>query len=231
MDNFKQRLSRDSFIYKKHSGIFIIALIVLAVLCRPVDAAKITAPMSFTDDEMRSQETAFGSLMSDAVRDIVKADAAILAASVFKKAVIPSGDVSISHLTAALAFPDETIFVIELTGTQVKAAVEHAVSIYPRKNLGYLQVSGIAFEFDPKLEQSNRVVKLTINGKPVSESKKYKIATTSSLANGALGYWRIWPKENIIEKTKHSLLQALENYIASRTVIDYSNLNRISIRG
>ncbi len=232
MVNIKQRIKYSLVLQMTFCSVKIcIAFLFLVILCQPILCAKTVSSLSFTDDEIRTKETAFGNLVADAVRDSAKADGAIIPASAFKKAMLDSNEISAEELAAALAFPDDTIFVLELTGEQIKSALEHSVSIYPKKNLAFLQISGIAFVFDSAQKEGSRVIASTIDGKPISESKKYRIATTSSLANGALGYWRIWQKENIVEKTKTTLLQALQNFLSKKTVLDYSNLNRIKVRG
>ena len=203
----------------------------LILISSAVFGAKTLGPLDMTEEEVRTKEVAIGSLAADAIRASAKTDAAIIPAAAFKKASIPAGEVTSQMLIAALTFPDDTISILELTGKDIIAALEKSVSIFPQKNLGFLQISGVEFSFDPALPSSKRVLSVKLGNKPLQDNVTYKVATSSSLANGALGYWRIWNKEQIRQKTNVTLGKAIESFLAATPTLDYRRTDRIIARG
>ena len=175
-----------------------------------------------------------GDLVADAARAVVNADIAFISASELKErdAQIPKGKVSTEDVTPYIAYTDDPVVEMVLTGGQIRQALERSVLIYPQKNLGFLQVSGLRFKFDPAKPQESRVTSVLVgdkNVKPLSDSETYAVAMTSSMANGALGYWKIWQKGDIRRVTDITLPQAVDKFFEDRRSIDYSNLNRIIV--
>lgn len=178
-------------------------------------------------------EVSMGDLTADAIRDAIRADIGIISASELKEkdAQIGRGKVSTDDIIPYISYTDDPIVEVRLTGRQVKLALERSVIIYPQKNLGFLQVSGLSFSFDPSSPPESRVTSIRVGGQPISDSQTYSVAMTSSMANGALGYWKIWSKNDIRRVTNTTIPQAIDSFLASRKSIDYSILNRISIAG
>jgi len=50
---------------------------------------------------------------------------------------------------------------------------------------------------------------------------------TRSLSKGALGYWRVWGEGDVVKKMDTTVAKAVENYLASTKVVDYSSADRI----
>ena len=57
-----------------------------------------------------------------------------------------------------------TLVTLKLSGRDLRAAVEQGLSLVA----GSCQVSGIAARFDPKRPAGERIVKLTVAGRPVA---------------------------------------------------------------
>ena len=147
---------------------------------------------------IRLGEAEAGNLVADAVRQSVGADVALVPAAAFKgsKAVTPE---------SALALLDpatDDIVVLSVKGSQLKDALERSVSFAGTPFAGFLQVSGLAFQYNGSNEIGERVVKVTVAGAPLDPKKLYKIATTRPLADGQQGYFQIWKKEQIISGGK-----------------------------
>jgi len=207
-------------------------IMVFALLLAPcvMLAATSSSPLDLSEDAVRTKETGIGSLVADAVRASASADAALIPAAAFKKASIAAGEISGKAICSALVFPDDTVIVLSLQGSQLRGALEKSVSIYPQKSLGFLQVSGVELVFDPR-QRNARLVSVKVAGKPLKDDATYRIATTNSLASGALGYWRIWTKEQIVQKSNATLAKAVESYLAASKELDYRKAVRISVRG
>lgn len=142
----------------------------------------------------RNQETALGNLVVDAVKSATNADGAFLPASSLTGTHLASGQVDTESLKAVLTDPTDQIVVLNLTGAQLKSALERSAGMYPRPFAGFLQVSGIRFTVTTSARAGNRVSDIRLNGQAVQPAQKVRIATVSSLAGGSLGYFQIWDK-------------------------------------
>ncbi|MBS1724452.1 MAG: 5'-nucleotidase C-terminal domain-containing protein [Armatimonadetes bacterium] len=140
---------------------------------------------------------------ADAIRAAAKADIAFLPAGVLK-ANFKGGD-----LAGLLQFPTDEVAVVQLTGAQVRQALEKSVAIYPSPNPGFLQLSGINATFSKSEDPNKRVVSATLFGANLDDSKKYRVAMPGSLARGGLGYFTVWKETQIIEMLKGQNLETV----------------------
>lgn len=196
--------------------------------------AQSTSASPLGGDGSGKGETTVGDLLADAVRAAVQTNIAFVAASDIRPSEkpIPAGKVSASNVAELVAYPDDPLAVLLLSGRTIRQALEKAVSAYPQPNLGFLQVSGMQFAFDPSKPTGQRVTSAKLNGEPMNDDYYYTVGMTQSLANGALGYWKIWSKDDIKKRFPDiTMTRALENYLRANPKIDYSKLNRISIAG
>ena len=77
---------------------------------------------------------------------------------------------------------------IQVTGAQVKEALEHGVSRYPADVGIFPQVSGISFTLDSSAQAGKRVVSVEVNGKPLDLMQKYSLTVTNFMHMGGDGY-------------------------------------------
>jgi 2',3'-cyclic-nucleotide 2'-phosphodiesterase (5'-nucleotidase family) len=140
--------------------------------------------------EMSADAINRGQAMADAVLGASGADAAFFASGLVKEGA--KGD-----LAAQCQYPTDEIMVLELTGAQIKLALERSVSLHPSPNPGFLYLAGIEATFKPKAAPDSRISDVTINGSALSATAKYKIAMPGSLARGGLGYFSVWDKKDI----------------------------------
>lgn len=80
----------------------------------------------------------------------------------------------------------DVVVVLQLTGEQVLAALENSVSKFPAQSGQFLQVSGLAFQFDASKPARSRVVpgSVTSHGKPLQLGVKYSVAMLHYLSKG-----------------------------------------------
>lgn len=210
-------------------------LIVIAtlVVCGAAFAASVISESPLSTVGVQKEEVSLGDLVADAVRDALDANIAFISASELKErsADIPKGKVSTEDVTAFVAYTDDPLVEMKLTGRQIKQALERSVLIYPKKNLGFLQVSGLKFTFDLSKPQESRVTSVKIGNKALADDETYSVAMTSSMANGALGYWKIWSKDDKARSTDITIPKAIDQFFAGKSKIDYSDLNRITVGG
>ncbi len=149
----------------------------------------------------------------EAMRSATGADLALLGAAFFNEsASVPSAGFSADDLIKALAHPDDEVVVLSLRGEQILQALERALELYPQKNNAFLQISGAEVRFDPKAAAGKRVVSVNIAGGKLDPNRVYKVATTAPMARGALGYFRIWNRDQITQSTGRTLADAIRDY-------------------
>lgn len=190
-----------------------------------------TAPLDNKD--AGKQQTSIGSLVADAFRAAVRADVAFVAAGDLKRTddPLPAGKVRSSDVAALLAYPDDRVLVMALDGRKIRQALEIAVSAYPRPSLAFLQVSGMKFAFDPTKPAGQRVTSVTIGNRSIADDQAYTVAMLSSLADGALGYWKIWSRRNVVDKAGAiDSSDAVDAYFRANARLNYGALDRISLR-
>ncbi len=186
----------------------------VAICAEPL--AKSAAPLDAT--KAREAECSLGDLVADATASAMGAKVALVQASQLRQVTIPAGDISGEKLTSALLYPDERVVLAELTGAQLTAALERGLSMLPKPNTAFLQVSGITVSFRSDAPEGHRVLAIRVGGSPVVTDQRYGVAMPASLAKGALGYFRVFnglePKE-----TGPVLGDALVSYVAARKTI------------
>jgi len=194
-------------------------------------AVESTSASPLDNKDPGAGETAIGSLVADAFRAAMRTDLALVSAGDLKPAEtpLPAGKVQSDDVTSLLAYPEDALVVLALDGRMIREALERSVASYPRSGLSFLQVSGLRFVFDPARAAGDRVISVSVGDTPIVKDKAYTVATVNSLANGALGYWKIWSKRNIVSKPdKMSSIAAIEKLFAANPKINYSTLNRIT---
>jgi 2',3'-cyclic-nucleotide 2'-phosphodiesterase (5'-nucleotidase family) len=101
---------------------------------------------------------------------------------------IDEGSITVGDIISVLPFGNYVI-TKEITGADLKAALEHGLSKYPDSNGGFPQFGGIKVEMDPKKPAGQRITKITFNNKKKFDLKaKYIIATNDFMAVGGDDY-------------------------------------------
>ena len=146
----------------------------------------------FSNLRPNKTETAFGHLAADAVRATGKADIALINAGALRPGTLESGPIERADLAPLLAFGEDKVVVVVLTGAQLRAALERAASVYPTGSPAYLQVAGVKASFDASAAVGARIKSVAVGGNALQEDKTYRAAMPISLAQGAAGYFNIW---------------------------------------
>lgn len=210
------------------------AVLAVASVALAEEPIQTTSASALGNKDVGKQETAIGDLFADAARSAMGTQIAFVAASELKpkEPAFDAGKVLSSDLEALISYPDDALAVVELPGKLVRQALERSVSIYPQPNLGFLQVSGLKFSFDSTKPSGSRVTSVTVDGSPLADETTYRVAVSNSLANGALGYWKVWDPEKvrITRDSKSSLGKAIQSYLKANSKIDYGRLNRIEAK-
>lgn len=204
------------------------AVSILMVSAVAMVSADIQSPADLNSVGCQTQETSLGDLMADAVRASANTQIALIPAGGFREITIPKGAVKIADVLKCLQYPDDQIAIMKLTGDQLLKALERSVSIYPQRNMGFLQVSGLTLTFDPSSSKDSRIKSVMVGGEHLDADQSYRVATTKPLADGAYGYFTIWGDEHPQMRDK-TIAQAATDFLSQRTAVDYLVLSRILI--
>jgi len=143
---------------------------------------------------VRVSETNLGDLVTDAFRAQSGADVAIDCAGSIR-ANLPEGDITISSLLSIYPFGNH-VSMRQITGQQLLDALEWGVKDVPRGFGGFLQVSGLSYEFNPNIksgcqtDENNmfagitgeyRVKNVMVGGEPLDLERTYKVAAVDYL--------------------------------------------------
>ena len=115
------------------------------------------------------------------------------------------------------------MIVKEITGQDLKDAIENGVQSYPETRGAFPHVAGFTFKFDPMKEVGDKVYDLTFNnGEKLDLNRTYKIATNDFMAVGGDKYTSLKGKKTVNEY--EGLEEIFGEYIKSNgithTVVD-----------
>ncbi len=151
--------------------------------------------------EARFRDSALLDLVHRVQMDVGKADVSM--AAVFNpRARIPKGPVTVREI-AGLYIYENTLVVLEVTGAQLKEALEHSAKYFlpyeagkspaelvdpriPAYNFDIAE--GVTYELDISKPTGQRIQNLQFRGKPLSPTQKLKLATNNYRVNGGGGY-------------------------------------------
>jgi len=143
---------------------------------------------------VRVSETNLGDLVTDAFRAQSGADVALDCAGSIRTN-LPKGDVTLSNLLSIYPFGNH-VSMCQITGQQLLDALEWGVKDVPGGFGGFLQVSGLSYEFNPNIksncqtDENNmfagvtgeyRVKNVTVGGEPLDLERTYKVAAMDYL--------------------------------------------------
>lgn len=159
------------------------------------------APEDLTAEEARFRDTAILDLIQKVQLEAGKADVSMVA-SFNQNARIAKGPVTVRDVTELYVY-ENTLAVLEITGQQLKEALEHSARYYktyePGKSLRELIdekipaynfdiAEGVTYELDISKPIGSRIQNLRFKGQPLAPTRKLRLATNNYRVNGGGGY-------------------------------------------
>ncbi len=146
----------------------------------------------------RAAETNLGSFIADAYRQQTGAQIGLLnGGSIRSNTTYGPGTLTKRDVLSILPF-ENPIVKVEVTGAQVRAALEHGVArVREEPEAGrFPQVSGLRFSYDASRPAGARVTSVTVtggaggggNGEPLDDKKTYTLAANTYVLGGGDGY-------------------------------------------
>ncbi len=188
---------------------------------------KTTVVLDGERENVRTKETNLGNLSADAVLAFTGADVSIINGGNIR-ATIEEGDITLRDTVTVFPFGN-IVVTKEITGADLKAALEVGYRMYPDQNGGFAQVGGMRVTFDPSKEAGDRVVEVLLgeNKEPLDENKNYIIAINDFMAAGGDSYEMLanYP----VIKEFGSFDEAIKQYLKEAGDIDIDIDGRITM--
>ncbi|MGE7470346.1 bifunctional metallophosphatase/5'-nucleotidase [Bosea sp. NPDC003192] len=172
-----------------------------------IEIATLGTPLDSRTGVIRTQETAIGNLIADAIRAATGAQIAITnAGGIRANKQYPAGHkLTRRDVLSELPFGNATSMV-EITGKDVKDAIENGLRDAPQGSGRFPVVSGLSFEADLKQPQGSRVTSVKVDGKEIDPAGKYTVATNNFMLTGGDGYTALGRGKTLIGLTDGKLM-------------------------
>lgn len=179
-----------------------------------VEIGTTTTPLDSRRATVRGQEAAIGNLVADAIRAAVGADVAITnGGGIRADREYPAGTkLTRGDIFAELPFGNKTVK-LEVTGADIRAALENGFSQIETGAGRFPQVSGLSVVINPGRPAGQRIVSVMAGGAPLDDAKTYTLATNDYMAGGGDGYTAF--------KAGKPLIDPIDATLMASQVIDY----------
>ena len=182
----------------------------------------------------RYQCVPLGTMIGDAFRFASGAEIGLINGGGVRTS-LPQGVLTYGSLLDVLPFSNELMFV-SATGQQILDALENSVHLYPMLSGGFIQWSGLRYEFDPnnhpELEFDPETFVLTVHGtrrvtkcevqdpadgeyRPIDPNRKYSVASTGYVLKENMEVLAFRQSEVINDDVCTTDLDALINYVVN----------------
>ena len=158
-------------------------------------------PVELRAGEERFRDTALLDLVHRVQLEASRADVS-MAASLNPKARVARGPVTVREIVALYEY-EETLIAVEVSGRQLKAALEHSARHFSAYQSGkplseliderfpsynYDVAEGVTYELDISKPVGQRIQNLYWRGHPLNPTQKLRLVTNKYRVNGGAGY-------------------------------------------
>ncbi len=181
---------------------------------------------------VRTQEAAMGNLIADAMRDVTGADVAIMNGGGIRadKEYAAGTDITRKDILTELPFGNVTIMV-ELTGKQIRDALENGVSKLEDGAGRFAHVSGMKVEVDATKPAGERISSVIVGDKPLDDTATYKLATNDFLLGGGDGFTSLGQGKVLVDARGGNLVaNDVMVYVKKLGTVDAKVEGRITIK-
>ena len=154
-----------------------------------VEIGATTVALDSRRNVVRTEESAMGNLIADAMRAATGAEIAITnGGGIRADRTYDAGTVLTRRdILSELPFGNVTV-VTDIPGSQVLAALENGVSQRENGAGRFPQVSGMTFTIDPTADAGARISEVMVGGEPLDLDRVYSVATNDYMLSGGDGY-------------------------------------------
>ena len=144
------------------------------------------------------------------------------------RASIEFGELTLKDAHSVLPFGNKPVLA-EIKGESLKLALENGVS----KELGggFLQVSGLKYEYDPTKMIGERILSISVGGQPLDNEKIYKVALPNFIFAGGDGYTMFANDKILVEESNAKTdVEIFIDYVKTLQTIDTHPEGRIVVK-
>jgi 2',3'-cyclic-nucleotide 2'-phosphodiesterase / 3'-nucleotidase len=192
--------------------------------------------------DSRQRDTAIVDLIHRVQLDAGRADVSF-AASFTLDARLPAGAVTVRDI-AGLYVYENTLVVVELTGAQVKQALEHAARYFrpysPGKSAAELVdptipgynfdlAEGVEYVIDLRRAPGDRIVDLRFQGAPLDPARKLRVAINNYRHNGGGGY-AVFRGAPVLQRSAEEIRNLIIQWVTRKGEVPAEPTNNWSLR-
>lgn len=170
---------------------------------------------------LRANESSLANWITDICASHFSVDCAFVTAGTFRSDdTFGPGAITLKNLSETFPFSD-IIVVIELSGEELKSALENGAQSYPGPNSKLLHVDHqCSYTADPNQPVGQKVVSAIIGNAPLNLEKNYKVACPYFLTKGGDGFLSLKGKKYIVEAENGIDLKVLiRNFVTKLKVV------------
>ncbi len=157
---------------------------------------------------VRTMGTNLGNIVTDAYKYVSNADIAFENGGGIRASKRP-GQITYGDVYSILPFGNY-IATKELTGADIKTAIETGLTSIDEVSGGFLQVSsGLEVSYDSKAPQGKRLISITLNGEPIDDTKTYTVASNSYVTATVPGFAE-HPEKELFGAADEALIKYLK---------------------
>ena len=181
---------------------------------------------------VRTRETGFGNLVAEAMRRGVGAEVGLTNAGGIRGNRTYEAGTRLTRKDVLTELPfGNTVVLMELSGDDLRAALENGVSWVEDRAGRFPQVAGLRFVYDPGAAAGSRVVEVEVGGAPLDPNKVYTVATNDYLAGGGDGYAALGNGRQLIDAAGATLMATMVmDYVAEKGTVAPAVDGRIRTR-
>ena len=189
------------------------------------------SPQELTARDARFRDTAILDLIQKVQLETGKADVSMVA-SFNSEARIAKGPVSVRDI-AGLYVYENTLVILEVTGQQLKDALEHSAKYFktyvpgkPASDLVDEKVpaynfdiaEGVTYELDISKPIGQRIQNLRFRGQPLAPSKKLRLATNNYRVNGGGGY-TMYKDAPVVYRSSEEIRELIIDWVERHQIV------------
>jgi 2',3'-cyclic-nucleotide 2'-phosphodiesterase/3'-nucleotidase len=151
-----------------------------------------------------------------------------LATMFYPEARIPAGKVTVRQV-AALYIYENSLYTVEMTGAQLKEALEHAAGFYPAwpfppndspplPGFNADSAEGVSYTIDVAKPKGQRILGLTYGGKPLNPATRLRVALNSYRYTGG-GHYTMLRGLPVVYRSAQEIRELIIEYVKRTGVI------------
>jgi 2',3'-cyclic-nucleotide 2'-phosphodiesterase/3'-nucleotidase len=186
-----------------------------------LDTPVANSPKNFSGKYARYEDSPLLDVIQSAQMEAGHADVS-MATMLYAGVQIPTGPVTVRQ-AAALYIYENTLYVVEMTGAQIKDALEHAAGFFsqwpfqpgaavklPSYNAD--QAAGVSYQIDLTKPVGQRIENLQFHGKPLDPAQTLRVAINNYRYTGGGGY-AVYKNLPVVYRSSAEIRELLIEYL------------------